>query len=43
MSGNMKTYQAIRDALRHLYPKESQGNIARRLNVLAALINGIVR
>jgi len=42
MSDNIRTYQAIRDALKHLYPKEPQGNIARRLNVLAALINGIV-
>ncbi|MEW5816212.1 MAG: IS4 family transposase [Spirochaetota bacterium] len=42
MSDNMRTYKAIRDALKHLYPKEPQGNIARRLNVLAALISGIV-
>jgi hypothetical protein len=42
MSDNMRTYKTIRDALKHLYPKEPQGNIARRLNVLAALISGIV-
>ncbi|MEW5801119.1 MAG: hypothetical protein AB1847_03340 [bacterium] len=42
MSDNMKTYKAVRDALKHLYPKDPQGNIARRLNVLAALISGIV-
>lgn len=39
MSDNARTYQAIRDALKHLYPKELQGNIAKRLNVLAALIS----
>jgi len=38
----MRTYKAIRDELKHLYPKDPQGNIARRLNVLAALISGIV-
>jgi len=42
MSDNIRTYKAIRDALKHLYPKEPQGNVARRLNILAALINGIV-
>ena len=42
MSDSMRTYKAIRDALKHLYPNEPQGNIARRLNVLAALISGIV-
>jgi hypothetical protein len=42
MSDSKRTYKAIRDALKHLYPKEPQGNIARRLNVLAALISGIV-
>ena len=42
MSDNMRTYKAIQDTLKHLYPNDPQGNIARRLNVLAALISGIV-
>jgi hypothetical protein len=42
MSDSIRTYKAIRNALKHLYPKEPQGNIARRLNILAALISGIV-
>jgi len=42
MSDNIRTYRAIRNALKRLYPKEPQGNLARRLNVLAALISGIV-
>jgi hypothetical protein len=42
MSDSKKTYGAIRDALKHLYPKDPQGNTARRLNVLAALVSGIV-
>jgi hypothetical protein len=42
MSDSIRTYRAIRDALKHLYPKEPKGNIARRLNILAALISGIV-
>ena len=42
MSDSIRTYRAIRDALKHLYPKDPQGNTARRLNVLAALISGIV-
>jgi hypothetical protein len=42
MSDSKRTYGAIRDALKHLYPKDPQGNTARRLNVLAALISGIV-
>ena len=42
MSDNIRTYKAIKDALKHLYPKDPQGNLAKRLNVLAALISGIV-
>ena len=42
MSDSIRTYRAIRNALNHLYPKDPQGNVARRLNVLAALISGIV-
>lgn len=42
MSDSIRTYKAIRNALKHLYPKEPQGNVARRLNILAALISGIV-
>lgn len=42
MSDSIRTYKAIRNGLNRLYPKQPQGNIARRLNVLAALISGIV-
>jgi len=42
MSDSIRTYKAIRDALKHLYPQKPRGNTARRLNVLTALISGIV-
>jgi len=42
MSDSIRTYRAIRNALNRLYPKEPQGNVVRRLNILAALISGIV-
>lgn len=42
MSDSIRTYRAIRNTLNRLYPKEPQGNVARRLNILAALISGIV-
>ena len=42
MSDNLRRYRAIKQALRQLYPKEPQGNLARHLNTLAGLISGIV-
>lgn len=42
MSDNLRRYQAIRDALKRLSPTEPQGNVARHLNTLAALLSGIV-
>jgi hypothetical protein len=42
MSDNLRRYRAIRQALVQGYPSASQGNCARHLNTLAALISGIV-
>jgi hypothetical protein len=42
MSDNLRRYRAIRHALGQCYPTSSQGNFARHLNTLAALISGIV-
>jgi hypothetical protein len=42
MSDNLKRYRAIKDALKQLYPQEPQGQQARHLQTLAALISGIV-
>jgi hypothetical protein len=42
MSDNLRQYRAIRDALRQGYPDEPQGQLARHLVPLAALISGIV-
>lgn len=42
MSDNIYQYRAIRKALHDLYSREPQGNLARHLNTLAALIRGIV-
>src|SRR4029450_10229926 len=42
MSDNLRRYRAIRHALVQCYPTSSQGNFARHLNTLAALISGIV-
>ena len=42
MSDNLRRYRAIRHALAQCYPTSSQGNFARHLNTLAALISGIV-
>jgi hypothetical protein len=41
-SDNVRRYRAIREGLKTLYPSEPQGNLARHLNTLAALISGIV-
>lgn len=42
MSDNLRRYRAIKQALKQLYPKEPQGNLARHLDTLAGLISGIV-
>jgi hypothetical protein len=42
MSDNLRQYRAIRDALTQGYPGEPQGQRARHLTTLAALISGIV-
>lgn len=42
MSDNLRRYRAIRDAIKSLYPREPQGNLARHLHTLAAMISGIV-
>ena len=42
MSASLRQYRAIRDALRQAYPGELQGQGARHLPPLAALISGIV-
>ena len=42
MSDNLHRYRAIRNALKQAYPAQPQGNLARHLNTLAALISGIV-
>ena len=42
MSDNLRRYRAIRHALAQCYPTSSQGNFARHLHTLAALISGIV-
>ncbi len=42
MNDNLKRYRAIRKALEKPYPAQPQGNQARLLNTLAALISGIV-
>jgi hypothetical protein len=42
MRDNLRRDRAIRHALAQGYPTPSQGNVARHLNTLAALISGIV-
>ena len=42
MSDNLKRFRAVRKALNKLYPNNPQGNLARHLNTLAAMISGIV-
>lgn len=42
MSDNRRRYFTIKQALKELYPEEPQGNQARHLETLAALISGIV-
>lgn len=42
MSDNHQRYSSIRKALSQMYQKEPKGYTAKQLNVLAALISGIV-
>ena len=42
MRDNLRRSRAIRQALAPCYPTPSQGNFARHLHTLAALISGIV-
>lgn len=42
MSDNHRRYRSIRQALSQMYPRERKGTAAKQLNVLAALISGIV-
>ena len=42
MSDNLRRYRTIRKAIMQLYPTEPQGNTARHLNTLTALVSGIV-
>ena len=42
MGDILKRYQAVRDALKRIYPKELSGNQARHLNTLASMVSGIV-
>jgi hypothetical protein len=43
MSDNRRVYRTIRTSLKQLFPYEPQGNFARHLNTLAALVSGIVQ
>jgi hypothetical protein len=42
MSDNRRRYIAVKRALKQLYPTEPQGNRARHLSTLAAMVSGIV-
>jgi hypothetical protein len=43
MSDNRRVYRTIRMAIEQLYPSRPQGNFARNLNTLAAMVAGIVQ
>jgi hypothetical protein len=43
MSDNRRIYRIIRKAIQQLYPTSPNGNLARHLNTLAALVSGIVQ
>ncbi|MBL7163866.1 MAG: transposase [Anaerolineales bacterium] len=43
MSDNRRVYRTIRVTLKQLFPFEPQGNFARHLNTLAALVAGMVQ
>jgi len=42
MSNNRRRYRATKSAIKQLCTAETEGNLARRLNTLAALVSGIV-
>jgi hypothetical protein len=42
MGDNLRRYRAIKESLRQLFGKGAQGNVARHLDTLAALVSGIV-
>lgn len=42
MSDNRRRYYAVKNAIKQLFPGEPQGNLARHLHTLAAMISGIV-
>lgn len=42
MSDSRQVHRAVQTALKHLYPEEPRGNLARHLNTLVSLITGIV-
>ena len=43
MSDKRRRFRAILKSLKEMYPQEPQGNLARHLITLAALISGIVQ
>jgi hypothetical protein len=43
MSDNQRVFGSVKKAVKQLYPGEPQGNLARHLNTLAAMIAGIVQ
>jgi len=43
MSDNRRVYRTISITLKQLFPTEPQGNFARNLNTLAAMVAGIVQ
>lgn len=43
MSDNRRVYRTISTTLKQLFPTEPQGNFARNLNTLAAMVAGIVQ
>lgn len=43
MSDNRRVYRTIRKTMKQLFPFEPQGNFARHLNTLAAMVSGIVQ
>lgn len=42
MSDSRRVHRAIKKAVKQLYPKEPQGNLARHLETLAFMVSGIV-
>ena len=42
MSDSRRVYLAIKEAVKQLYPKEPQGNLARHLETLVLMVSGII-